>query len=75
MSIRKFDILDRMELFDDSYEVAHELRYCSEESFAYWRGEAEAHIIGLWEYTKDLRTENLRLRKLELEKLGGLKNG
>jgi len=70
MSIRKFDILDRIEVFDDSYEVAHALGNCSEESFVYWRAEAEVHIIGLWEYAKDLRTENLRLRKL-----GGLKNG
>ena len=70
MSIRKFDILDRIEVFDDSYEVAHAVRNCSEESFVYWRAEAEVHIIGLWEYAKDLRTENLRLRKL-----GGLKNG
>ena len=70
MSIRKFDILDRIEVFDDSYEVAHAVRNCSEESFVYWRAEAEFHIIGLWEYAKDLRTENLWLRKL-----GGLKNG
>jgi len=65
MSTRKFDILDRIEVFDDSYEVAHAVRNCSEESFVYWRAEAEVHIIGLWEYAKDLRTENLRLRKLE----------
>ena len=75
MSIRKFDILDRIQAFDDSYEVAHAVRNCSEESFIYWRAEAGVHIIGLWEYAKVLREEILRLRKLELEKMRDKEKG
>ena len=51
------DLLKRVNVFDDSAEIAEELGFIAEymeDSDSYWLKEAEVHIIGLFELTVEL---------------------